>query len=77
MEGGDGVIGRGSGSKKQTISHEAFDSDAFLTSPLWPRSEVTFHCDLQGLSVRVTAEGEGALPRASVLVAHRVQTDFG
>lgn len=45
-------------------------------SSLWLRSEVTFHCDLQGRSVLVTADGEGALPCAGVPVAHWVQMDF-
>lgn len=33
--------------QKQRISHDAFGSDALLTSSIWPRSEVTCHCDFQ------------------------------
>lgn len=47
-----------------------------LKSSLWLRSEVTFHRDLQVLSVRAVAVREAARPRASVLLDHRVQLDF-
>lgn len=75
LVGGGGVVGGGSDNKNKKISMKLL-LRYILKSSLGLRSEVTFHRDLQALSVRVAAVGEGARPRASVLLDHRVQLDF-